>query len=93
MPTEKSFLGQVKDSISEVFAGLYDELSPDSTDTEKLGASLKSAHKRTWEIVEKQIKQSYLNGKKAGNGGQSAERRPRSAPDIPPETGANPFRK
>ncbi|NOT32989.1 MAG: hypothetical protein HOP12_02340 [Candidatus Eisenbacteria bacterium] len=72
---EKSFLASVKDEITEVFAAQYDDLVEVTTDEEKLGASLKAVQKRVWEIVEKQLKQSYLNGKKAGNGKVSLEQR------------------
>lgn len=82
MPEPKSFLASVKDEISECFAAVYDELAEVTSDEEQLGASLKTVQKKVWEIVERQLKQSYLNGKKAGNGKLPAdERRP------------NPFRK
>lgn len=82
MAEPKSFLASVKDEITEVFAAQYDELAEISSDTDALGASLKTVQKKVWEIVEKQLKQSYLNGKKAGNGKlPTEERKP------------NPFRK
>lgn len=79
MPEAKSFLASVKDEITEAFAAQYDELAEVSTDTDALGASLKTTQRKVWEIVEKRLKESFLNGKKAGNG--KTERKP------------NPFRK
>ena len=79
---EKSFLAQVKDDITTAFAEQYDTLAEVCTDTEVLTSSLKTAQKRVWDIVEKRLKESYLNGKKASNGRlPDAQRKP------------NPFRK
>ena len=75
---EKSFLATVKDDITAAFAEQYDTLAEVCSDTEVLTTSLKTAQKKVWEIVEKRLKESYLNGKKA-TGHQ--EKRP------------NPFRK
>ena len=79
---EKSFLASVKDEITEVFAAQYDELAEITSDEERLGASLKIVQRQVWEIVEKQLKASFLNGKKATNGKLPAEERK-----------PNPFRK
>lgn len=77
-----SFLAGVKEEITEAFASVYDELAEVTTDEERLGGALKSVQKKVWEIVEKRLKESFLNGKKAGNGKLHAEERK-----------PNPFRK
>ncbi len=79
---EKSFLASVKDEITEVFAAQYDELAEITTDEEKLAASLKTTQKKVWLAVEQRMKESFMNGKAAGQGKlPSEERKP------------NPFRK
>lgn len=77
MPEEKSksFLASVKEEIVSAFAEQYDTLAEITSDEDKLAESLKTAQKKVWEIVEKQLKQSYLNGKKATNG-KTGERKP-----------------
>ena len=75
MPEPTSFLKSVKDAIVSAFAEQYDSLAEVCTDEDKLTDSLKATQKKVWEIVEKQLKQSYLNGKKAGNGKLPAEQR------------------
>lgn len=76
MPDPKSFLAGVKDEISECFAIVYDELAEITTDEEKLGDALKKVQKKLWsEVVEPQLKASYLNGKKSANGRVTAEER------------------
>lgn len=77
-----SFLSGVKSEITAAFAEQYDALAEVTTDEDKLAESLKTAQKKVWDIVEKQLKQSYLNGKKAGNG---------KLPE--PQRRPNPFRK
>jgi hypothetical protein len=82
MPEAKSFLTTVKEEITSAFATQYDALAEITSDEDKLAESLKTTQKKVWEIVEKRLKESYLNGKKAGNGKLTAsERKP------------NPFRK
>ena len=81
MSEAKSFLATVKDEITEAFAAEYDQLAEICTDEDKLGQSLKTTQKKIWEIVEQRLKESFLNGKKAGNGKSDEERKP------------NPFRK
>ena len=77
-----SFLASVKAEITEAFAAQYDALAEVCTDEDKLTESLKATQKAVWEVVERQLKASFLNGKKAGNGKlPEGERRP------------NPFRK
>ena len=80
---EKSFLGGVKDHVSECFAEVYDELAQITTDEDRLADALKKVQKKLWaDVIEPQLKQSYLNGKKAGSGnGRTVDRKP------------NPFRK
>lgn len=78
----ESFLAQVKSDITAAFAEQYDTLAEVCSDEDVLTASLKTAQKKVWEIVEKRLKESYLNGKKAGNGKLS-----------PTERKPNPFRK
>src|SRR5262245_53064111 len=78
----RSFLASVKDEITEAFAASYDELAEVTSDQERLGSALKTVQKKIWEIVEHRLKESFLNGKKAGNGKFSPEERK-----------PNPFRK
>jgi hypothetical protein len=77
-----SFLASVKEEITEAFAAQYDTLAEVCSDEEKLAESLKTAQKKVWEIVEAKLKESFMNGKKAGNGKLPAEERK-----------PNPFRK
>ena len=82
MPEAKTFLASVKDEITSAFAEQYDALAAITNDEDKLADSLKATQRKVWDVVEKQLKQSYLNGKKAANGNSVTEqRRP------------NPFRK
>ena len=74
MSEPKSFLAGVKEEIVSAFAEQYDTLAEITSDEERLTESLKTCQKKVWEIVEKQLKQSYLNGKKATNG--KGERKP-----------------
>lgn len=77
-----SFLATVKQELTEAFAAQFDTLSDICSDTDVLTDSLKTCQKKVWEVVEKRLKESYLNGKKATNGKPpTEERRP------------NPFRK
>lgn len=79
---ETSFLSGVKSEITEAFADVYDELAEVTNDEEKLGTALKTVQKKVWEVVERRLKESFLNGKKAGNGKlPDGDRKP------------NPFRK
>ena len=78
---DKSFLGSIKDDITTAFAEQYDALAEVCSDAEVLTASLKTAQKKVWEIVEKRLKESYLNGRKAGDGKHTEAKKP------------NPFRK
>lgn len=90
-----SFLAGVKSEITDLFAAAYDEMSSDFGEDVPavIGESMQRLQKKAWEVVEKRLKESYLNGRKATNG-KPTERKPRSAPDTPPvaET-RNPFRK
>jgi hypothetical protein len=80
-----SFLAAVKQEINEAFATQYDELSEVCTDQETLIVSLKATQKNVWEVVEKRLKESFLNGKKTVNGkSDRGEEKPKKA---------NPFRK
>ena len=74
----QSFLASVKEEITESFAAQYDTLAEVCSDTDVLTESLKTCQKKVWEIVEKRLKESYLNGKKGTNG---SDKKP------------NPFRK
>jgi hypothetical protein len=76
-----SFLATVKQDITTAFAEQYDTLAEVCSDTDVLTTSLKTAQKKVWEIVEKRLKESYLNGRKLGNGKYAEGRKP------------NPFRK
>lgn len=94
-----SFLGGVKQELVDAFASTYDDIASDFGEDVPavIPTALKSLQKKTWEVVEKQLKQSYLNGKKAGSSSSSKDGNPRKA--IPPDTESvvasegNPFRK
>jgi hypothetical protein len=81
MSEAKSFLATVKAEIIHAFAAEYDQLAEICNDEEKLGESLRATQKKIWEVVEQRLKESFLNGKKAGGGKPDEERKP------------NPFRK
>jgi hypothetical protein len=95
--TEKtsSFLAGVKAEITEAYASAYDEMSVDfgkEVPIDCIGETMQKLQKKTWEIVEKRLKESFLNGKKAG-GGNGKERKPPPAHDAPASPAANPFRR
>ena len=82
MPEAKSFLASVKDEITSAFADQYDALAAITSDEARLADSLKATQRKVWDVVEKQLKQSYLNGKKASDG-----------KPVPEQRKPNPFRK
>jgi hypothetical protein len=92
-----SFLGGVKQEITDAFAATYDEISGEFGEEvpSVIPTALKTLQTKVWRICEAQLKQSYLNGKKsAGNPStrDGAPRRPPAGHDAPP-TESNPFRK
>jgi len=91
-----SFLGGVKAELTELFASAYDEISGECGEEvpEVVGSSMKSLQKKTWDLVEKKLKESYLNGKKAGGSpGKPKSGRPPADHDASQATEGNPFRK
>ena len=88
-----SFLAAVKQEVTDLFASAYDAISGDFGEEvpQVVGEEMKKLQKKTWEVMERRLKESYLNGKKAG-GTNGKDRRPPADHDAPP-TGSNPFRK
>src|SRR5262245_38745650 len=100
MPTEKtsSFLAGVKSDITEAFASAYDEIAGEFGEEVPpvIGDTMQKLQKKLWsDIIEKRLKESYLNGKKAGGTNGSRERKPAATHDAPAvsEPKANPFRR
>lgn len=91
-----SFLGGVKQELVDAFASAYDEISGDFGDEVPavIPTALKSLQKEVWRLCEERLKQSYLNGKKAG-GSPSAKDGARKSPvahDATQSADSNPFR-
>ena len=81
---EKSFLATVKEELDTQFASIYDDLAEVCPADEILSDTLTKLRKGVWTVVERRLKDSFQNGKKATNGRTdtpSKERKP------------NPFRK
>ena len=96
MPEAKpsSFLAGVKSELTQLFADAYDQIAADVDDSvpDVIADAMQRLQKRTWELVERGLKTSYLNGRNAGprrGEPRSPERGGREAP----KTGANPFRR
>lgn len=91
-----SFLGGVKQELIDAFALAYDEISSDFGEEVPavIPTALKSLQKTIWGICEEKLKQSYLNGKKAGGGpsGKDGARKPLAAHDATHGADSNPFR-
>jgi hypothetical protein len=82
---EKSFLATVKSEIDSAFASAYDALIPITTNDDDLGVALVTLKRAVWVTVEKRLKESFQNGRKAANGNDSASKTER-------ERKPNPFR-
>ena len=95
MPEAKpsSFLAGVKSQLTQLFADAYDQIAADFGDSvpEVVPEEMQRLQKRTWEVVEKGLKTSYLNGRNAGPR-EHQSREPSDVAEIPKPT-ANPFRK
>ena len=83
MPEPKSYLSTVKAEIDSAFAGVYDVLLPISSNDDELAEALITLKKSIWTIVEKRLKESFQNGRKAANGAEKA----------PKDRKPNPFRR
>lgn len=93
-----SFLAGVKSDITEAFASAYDEIAGEFGEEVPpvIGETMQKLQKKLWsDIVEKQLKASYLNGKKSAGGSSAKDgtRRPPVAHDAPQASDGNPFRR
>jgi hypothetical protein len=89
-----SFLAGVKSELVQLFADTYDQISAEYGESvpEVIPEAMQRLQKKAWELVERGLKTSYLNGRKAAN---APERRPTDAhdPSAVTDSRTNPFRK
>ena len=69
-----SYLADVKQEICDLSDKLAADIEEDLGEIEGLDDLFTSYKNSLWKVVEKQLKQSFQNGKSSGNGG---EKRPR----------------
>ena len=91
-----SFLGGVKQELVDAFASAYDEIASEFGEEipAVIPTALKPLQKKVWGLCEERLKQSYLNGKKAGSGPSTKDgtRKPPAAHDATRSADDNPFR-
>lgn len=93
MAEAKSFLGETKEQLVALFADAYDQIHSemDGDVPDIVPTTLQKLQRKTWELMEGKLKDSYRNGQKAG----PRESKPRASHEAPAavEPRSNPFRK
>jgi hypothetical protein len=77
-----AFLTEVKQQLTAEFDSAYRQLHAFSNDEDQLQITLSSVEKNVWAVVEKALKTSFVNGRKAA--GAAPGIKPKADSEEPP---------